>query len=146
MWQRGTSTCHLAAHVSATAAGAKFSATRISECSASSSGNLPREEPVTIVDEGEQTRDFLYIDDMVEGWVRVLQNPIANRCVPNLGSGPLLSLSINQLAESAIAGFRRPAPQAQGGAPSGPARQAAHGARGHRAGKTGSGWEPRTKF
>jgi UDP-glucose 4-epimerase len=65
-------------------------------------GNLLRNEPITIFGNGKQTRDFIYIDDIVDGWVRALDNP-ASVGVFNLGSGR--SLSINQLAESAIAAF-----------------------------------------
>ena len=33
------------------------------------SGNLLRGEPITIFGDGEQTRDFVYIDDIVDGWM-----------------------------------------------------------------------------
>jgi UDP-glucose 4-epimerase len=39
------------------------------------SGNLLRGEPITIYGDGEQTRDFVYVDDVVEGWVRALATP-----------------------------------------------------------------------
>ena len=42
------------------------------------SGNLLRGEPITIFGDGEQTRDFVYIDDIVDGWVRALANPAAS--------------------------------------------------------------------
>jgi UDP-glucose 4-epimerase len=70
------------------------------------SGNLLRGEPITIFGDGEQTRDFVYIDDIVEGWVRALQNPASAGGVFNLGSGR--SRSINQLAESVIVAFGYP--------------------------------------
>jgi UDP-glucose 4-epimerase len=41
-------------------------------------GNVMRGEPITIFGDGEQTRDFVYIGDIVEGWVRALQTPAAN--------------------------------------------------------------------
>jgi UDP-glucose 4-epimerase len=63
-------------------------------------GNLLRGEPITIFGDGEQTRDFVYIADIVEGWVRALNTPATAGRVINLGSGR--SLSINQLAEAAI--------------------------------------------
>ena len=66
-------------------------------------GNLLRGEPITIFGDGEQTRDFVYIGDIVEGWVRALSNPAATGGIFNFGSGR--SLSINQLAEHAIAAF-----------------------------------------
>jgi UDP-glucose 4-epimerase len=67
------------------------------------SGNLLRGEPITIFGDGEQTRDFVYIDDIVDGWLRALANPAAHGGIFNLGSGR--SLSINQLAEAVIAAF-----------------------------------------
>ncbi len=66
-------------------------------------GKLQRGEPITIFGDGEQTRDFVFIDDIVEGWVRALNTPEATGGVFNLGSGH--SLSINQLAERAIAAY-----------------------------------------
>jgi UDP-glucose 4-epimerase len=70
------------------------------------SGNLLRGEPITIYGDGEQTRDFVYIDDIVDGWVQALANPASAGGIFNLGSGR--SLSINQLAQSAIAAFGHP--------------------------------------
>jgi UDP-glucose 4-epimerase len=69
-------------------------------------GNLLRHEPIIIFGDGEQTRDFVYIDDVVDGWVRALDNPAAHGGIFNLGSGR--SLSINQLAEHAISAFGHP--------------------------------------
>ena len=60
------------------------------------SGNLLRGEPITIFGDGEQTRDFVYIDDIVDGWVRALNTPASRGGIINLGSGR--SLSINDLA------------------------------------------------
>jgi UDP-glucose 4-epimerase len=69
-------------------------------------GNLLRGEPITIYGDGEQTRDFVYVDDIVEGWVRTLGNPATHGLVINLGSGR--SLSINELAARAVAAFDSP--------------------------------------
>ena len=69
-------------------------------------GNLLRGEPITIFGDGEQTRDFVYIRDVVDGWVRALNTPASAGCVINLGSGR--SRSINELAESAITAFAPP--------------------------------------
>ena len=66
-------------------------------------GNLMRGEPIRIFGDGEQTRDFVYIDDIVDGWARALTTDAANGAIINLGSGR--SLSINQLAARAIAAF-----------------------------------------
>src|SRR5262249_4040097 len=62
-------------------------------------GNLLRGEPITVFGDGEQTRDFVYIDDVVDGWMRALATPATAGRYINLGSGR--SLSINQLAEAA---------------------------------------------
>ena len=70
------------------------------------SGNLLRGEPITIFGDGEQTRDFVYIDDIVDGWVRALNTPAARGGIFNLGSGR--SLSINELAAHVIAAFGHP--------------------------------------
>lgn len=66
-------------------------------------GNLMRNEPIRIFGDGEQTRDFVYIDDIVDGWARALTADAASGAIINLGSGR--SLSINQLAARAIAAF-----------------------------------------
>ena len=108
------------------------------------SGNLLRGEPITIFGDGEQTRDFVYIDDIVDGWVRALDNPASGGCVFNLGSGR--SLSINQLAAYAIAAFGH----APGGykvirAPARPGEQRTVRADIRQA-RSVLGWEPRTTF
>jgi UDP-glucose 4-epimerase len=66
-------------------------------------GNLMRNEPIKIFGDGEQTRDFVYIDDIVDGWARALTTDAASGATVNLGSGR--SLSINQLAARAIGAF-----------------------------------------
>ena len=38
-------------------------------------GNVLRGEPITIHGDGEQTRDFVYVDDVVDAWLRVLDAP-----------------------------------------------------------------------
>src|SRR5215813_3319898 len=67
-------------------------------------GNLLRGEPITIYGDGEQSRDFVYIDDVVEAWVASLENAASYGRVFNLGSGR--RLSINQLADSILTMFR----------------------------------------
>jgi UDP-glucose 4-epimerase len=104
-------------------------------------GNLMRGEPITIFGDGEQTRDFVYIGDIVEGWVRALNTPATAGHVINLGSGR--SLSINQLAEAAAG--------AVGGAsrivraPARPGEQRSVRADVSKA-KALMGWEPKTPF
>jgi UDP-glucose 4-epimerase len=107
-------------------------------------GKLLRNEPITIFGDGEQTRDFVYIDDIVDGWVRALDNPAAHGGIFNLGSGR--SLSIKQLAEHAIVAFGHP----RGGyeiiyGAARPGEQSRVQADIRRA-QTILGWEPRTSF
>jgi UDP-glucose 4-epimerase len=66
-------------------------------------GNLLRGEPLTIIGDGEQSRDFVYIDDIVDAWVEALGNPVSYGGIFNLGSGR--RLSINQLADHVLSAF-----------------------------------------
>jgi UDP-glucose 4-epimerase len=66
-------------------------------------GNVLRGEPVTIHGDGLQTRDFVYIDDVVDAWMRVLDDPAANGHVLNVGSGR--ETSVNELADAVLAAF-----------------------------------------
>lgn len=107
-------------------------------------GKVLRQEPITIFGDGEQTRDFVYIDDIVDGWLRALSNPAAHGGVFNLGSG--WSLSINQLAEHVIAAFGYPRGGYKiGRAPARPGEQRRVQADIRRA-QSILGWEPRTSF
>lgn len=108
------------------------------------SGNLLRGEPITIFGDGEQTRDFVYIDDIVEGWVRALNTPASRGAIINLGSGR--SLSINDLAAHVTKAFGHP----PGGykidrKPGRPGEQRAVQADVGLA-KSILGWEPKTPF
>jgi UDP-glucose 4-epimerase len=108
------------------------------------SGNILRGEPITIFGDGEQTRDFVFIDDIVDGWVRALNTPASGGSVFNLGSGR--STSINQLAAHVIAALGYP----PGGytinhLPARPGEQRNVQADIRRA-KSVLGWEPRTTF
>jgi len=67
-------------------------------------GNVIRGEPITIFGDGEQTRDFIYISDVVEAWATALQNPASYGHSFNLGCG---RLSINQVADQVLAAFER---------------------------------------
>jgi UDP-glucose 4-epimerase len=69
-------------------------------------GKLMRGEPITIFGDGEQTRDFVYVGDVIDGWVKALNMPAAAGGIFNLGSGR--SLSINELAARAIAAMGFP--------------------------------------
>jgi UDP-glucose 4-epimerase len=68
-------------------------------------GNLLRGEPITIFGDGYQSRDFIYIDDVVDAWVGSLSNPKTYGGVINLGSGS--QLSIRQLADHVLSAFNR---------------------------------------
>src|SRR5215207_9754663 len=59
-------------------------------------GNILRKEPITIFGDGEQSRDFVYVRDIVDGWVSALENDASFGQSINLGSGK--RLSINYLA------------------------------------------------
>ena len=63
-------------------------------------GNVLRGEPITIHSDGEQTRDFVFIDDVVDAWMRVLDEPATFGRVFNVGSGE--ETSINLLAEKVL--------------------------------------------
>ena len=49
-------------------------------------------EPVTVYGDGEQTRDFVYIGDVVEALVRALLRPLSGVSTLNVGSGTQTSL------------------------------------------------------
>ena len=50
-------------------------------------GNVLRGERITIYGDGIQSRDFVYIDDVVDAWAGALSNPASYGGVFNLGSG-----------------------------------------------------------
>src|SRR5258708_26118035 len=56
-------------------------------------GNLLRKEPITIFGDGEQSRDFIYVRDIVDGRVSALENPASYGKSITLGSGKRLSPS-----------------------------------------------------
>ena len=66
-------------------------------------GNLLRGEPITIHGDGLQTRDFVYVDDVVDAWMRVLDMPETFGAVLNVGSGR--ETSVNELADAVLAAF-----------------------------------------
>jgi UDP-glucose 4-epimerase len=68
-------------------------------------GNLLRGEPITIFGDGKQSRDFVYISDIVDAWVHALDDSAAYGRIFNLGSGH--RFSINQLADQVLAAFGR---------------------------------------
>jgi UDP-glucose 4-epimerase len=107
-------------------------------------GKLIRGEPITIFGDGEQTRDFIYINDIVDGWVNALTNPKAVGGIFNLGSGR--STSINALANYAAAAFgHKPGTYDIRHAPARPGEQRRVQAD-IRLAQSVLGWSPRTTF
>jgi UDP-glucose 4-epimerase len=68
-------------------------------------GNLLRKEPITIFGDGEQTRDFVYIGDVVRAWVAALGTRASFGRVINIGSGR--RLSINEVADAVLQAFHQ---------------------------------------
>jgi UDP-glucose 4-epimerase len=64
-------------------------------------GNVLRHEPLTIHGDGSQSRDFVYVGDVVEAWFRVLDAPESFGAVLNVGSGR--ETSVNHLADAILA-------------------------------------------
>jgi len=67
------------------------------------SGNVLRGEPITIFGDGEQTRDFVFVGDIVDGWSRALTSKAAKGQIINLGGGR--ETSINDLAHAVTGAF-----------------------------------------
>jgi UDP-glucose 4-epimerase len=63
-------------------------------------GQALRNEPITVFGDGNQTRCFCYVDDVVEGLVALSEHPEAFGKVFNLGGGE--EVSIRDLAERVI--------------------------------------------
>ena len=66
-------------------------------------GNALRGEPIAIHGDGLQTRDFVYIGDVVDAWLRVLDAPETFGAVLNVGSGR--ETSVNELVDTVLAAF-----------------------------------------
>jgi len=62
--------------------------------------NLLHNEPIAIHSDGKQTRDFVYIDDVVDAWMSAVEKPQAYGGVFNLGTGE--GISINQLVDQIL--------------------------------------------
>ena len=72
------------------------------------SGNLLRGEPITIFGDGEQTRDFVYIDDIVDGWVRALNTPAAQPAASSISAAAARSPSTSSPRPSSPRSAIRP--------------------------------------
>ncbi len=66
-------------------------------------GNVLRGEPIKIHADGEQSRDFLHIDDAARAWVDAIDNPASYGQVINLGTGR--PTSVNQLCDIVLHAF-----------------------------------------
>lgn len=55
-------------------------------------GNVLRNEPITIYGDGLQTRDFIYISDVIDAWFRTIDEPKTYQHVYNLGNGKQISV------------------------------------------------------
>jgi UDP-glucose 4-epimerase len=64
-------------------------------------GNVLRGEPLTIHGDGLQTRDFVYVADVVDAWLHVLDAPDTFGATLNVGSGR--ETSVNELADAVLA-------------------------------------------
>jgi len=62
--------------------------------------NILSNAPITIHSDGEQARDFIYIEDVVDAWISAIGNFQAYGQVFNLGTGR--ALSINQLVDQIL--------------------------------------------
>ena len=66
-------------------------------------GNVLRNEPIKIFGDGEQSRDFIHISDVVAAWIKAFESKRAIDQVFNLGTGT--RISINKLVRTDIAAF-----------------------------------------
>jgi UDP-glucose 4-epimerase len=64
-------------------------------------GNVLRGEPITIHGDGDQTRDFVFIDDVVDAWMTIAGDLTSDGKVLNVGSGH--ETSVNDLADAVLA-------------------------------------------
>ena len=66
-------------------------------------GNLMRGEPVRIDGDGEQSRDFVFVDDVVRAWIACLDDSRSVGRVLNVGSG--MPTSVNALCDAILDQF-----------------------------------------
>lgn len=63
-------------------------------------GNVLRKEEIKIFGNGKQSRDFIYIDDVVDVWTKSIENKETFGKVFNLGFG--IDISVNKLTRTII--------------------------------------------
>ena len=73
-------------------------------------GNLLDERPCTIFGDGKQTRDFVYVDDVVDAFARAMEK--AGGLLLNIGTGRETSVNDLYAEMASAAGFDRPAVRA----------------------------------
>ncbi len=66
-------------------------------------GNVLRGEPIKIHADGEQSRDFVHVDDVVRAWVDAIDNPASYGQVINIGTGK--PTSVNTLVDVVLHAF-----------------------------------------
>lgn len=66
-------------------------------------GNVLRNEPIKIHSDGNQSRDFVHINDITCAWVMSIDNPATYGQVINLGSGE--DVSVNRLCDFVLGTF-----------------------------------------
>jgi UDP-glucose 4-epimerase len=70
-------------------------------------GNVLRGEPITIYGDGKQSRDFVYVDDIINAWVSALRDSGSYGQVFNLGGGRRLAINdLARLVVEAVGGRR----------------------------------------
>lgn len=62
--------------------------------------NILDNTPITIHSDGEQSRDFIYIKDVVDAWIMALNEPESYNKVINIGTS--MQISINQLVDEIL--------------------------------------------
>jgi UDP-glucuronate decarboxylase len=67
-----------------------------------------RGDPITVYGEGQQTRSFCYVDDLIEGFIRLMESPPSLTGPVNLGNPR--EFTIRELAETVIAKTRSRSP------------------------------------
>lgn len=63
-------------------------------------GNVLRGEPITIHSDGEQSRDLVYVSDVIRVWVEAIDRPNTYGEIINLGTGR--PGSVNQLCDAVL--------------------------------------------